>query len=53
MKYHWRSFVGAGGHGRPAVTDWTDDKSTKGAPTQGGVETRPRNVAVYFYIKIN
>lgn len=47
--FHYRSFQGEDPGARPAIDRSTSAKS----PSQGGEETRPKNVAVYFYIKIN
>lgn len=51
LKFHYRSFKGDGGKGRPALDEGTSPKPV--TPIQGNRETRPKNVAVYFYIKIN
>lgn len=52
--WHHRSFHGAGGPGIPPVDEpGKDQPDTTKKPKEGGDETRPKNVAVYFYIKIN
>jgi len=51
LVYHGQSFKGAGGDGRPALDEYLWGEGDK--PTEGADETRPKNVAVYFYIKIN
>jgi hypothetical protein len=51
LVFHRQSFQGSGGKGKPAMDE--PDGEISGKPDQGASETRPKNVAVYFYIKIN
>ena len=46
---HARSKQAAGAHGSPSDS-WVSDELISNS---GGIETRPKNVSVYFYIKIN
>ena len=52
MVWHWRSFEGSKDRAPTTAVNYCN-KGLCDSLFEGGKETRPKNVAVYFYIKIN